>query len=71
MSAFRSPSRSRTVGFASRYSASTRCGQDHLSGELPFREDGAQELLQRALDVGQLHATTDPISSARVRPSSL
>lgn len=30
-----------------------------LSGELPFREDGATEMLQRALAAGRLDATTD------------
>ncbi|MGI8666310.1 MAG: nucleotide sugar dehydrogenase [Jatrophihabitans sp.] len=31
-----------------------------LSGELPFREDGAAEVLQRALAAGRLDATVDP-----------
>ena len=30
------------------------------SGELPFREDGAQEVLAAALAEGRLHVTTDP-----------
>jgi UDP-N-acetyl-D-mannosaminuronic acid dehydrogenase len=31
-----------------------------LSGELPFREDGATEVLQRVLAAGRLEATVDP-----------
>ncbi|QIK74304.1 nucleotide sugar dehydrogenase [Nocardioides piscis] len=31
-----------------------------LSGELPFMEDGAQEVLQQGLAAGRLTATTDP-----------
>ena len=31
-----------------------------LAGELPFREDGAVEVLHRALAAGRLDATTDP-----------
>jgi UDP-N-acetyl-D-mannosaminuronic acid dehydrogenase len=31
-----------------------------LDGDLPFREDGAQDILKRALERGRLHATTDP-----------
>ena len=31
-----------------------------LEGELPFREDGAAEVLRAVLDAGRLHATTDP-----------
>jgi UDP-N-acetyl-D-mannosaminuronic acid dehydrogenase len=31
-----------------------------LAGELPFREDGAAPVLQRALAAGRLHATADP-----------
>ena len=31
-----------------------------MSGELPFREDGAAPLLREALDAGRLRASTDP-----------
>ncbi len=31
-------------------------------GEMPFREDGAEALLRRALESGKLRATTDPAS---------
>jgi len=36
-----------------------------LSGELPFMEDGATEVLQRALAAGRLEATVDPAVVSR------